>query len=293
MGIALILCIARVGWAQNFYVPEVVVNSRGLSERSRENLLTLQQQLEYMLINYAPDIDVDKMPKHPVRIVVSLFIDQALGDQYDGSMEVAIYRPVYGKINESLLLFLHDNNLKFHFTPSQTPSFVGRSIPQDNVGKLLYYYATLGALYYYDSFSLKGGTPFLAYLQSNGQFFENGMSEIRQLTSNNNPLLLSPNRHISELLSEIGELFRELWYIYHREGLDSTKPYIYTGILIVTLQALQKLNRLDSTSSFLPLFIGAKETELCHFFQDNKDNNNVRTALGIAEELFPSVIFVK
>lgn len=292
-GLLLFLCVTLDGRCQNFYDPEVIVNSRGLSDRSQNDLQVLQEQLEYMLLNYAPEVDVDLMPKHPVRVVVSLFVDKAIGEQYGGSVEMAIYRPRFRDKRESLLVFFRQKDMTFDFRPSKTPSLIGRSIPQYSIGKLIYYFATLGAMYYYDSFSLNGGTPFLTYLQSQSHFFQKGLREMTQFASNSNAFPLSPERHLNELQTESGGIFREAWYVYHREGLDSPRPDIYGGVLTVVLQVMKRIRDLDSTSSFLTLFIDAKEPEIRQYFQENKGKNDTRVALSVAEELFPSVMFVR
>lgn len=276
---------------QSFFAPEVSLNLQGMPEQKQADLQGLQRQLEYMLIGYDPEIEVTLRPKQPIRIQLSLSVTQSVGDEYSGHLDIALFRPVYGADEEALLVLFHEKNLLFPFDPLLSPTFIGGEIPESPLFKVMYYYATLGAMYYYDSFSLYGGDPFLNYLVSRSGFFEAGWQDSGGLSNAYLTSKLSPSKYLPELQSKWGSYFRELWYLYHREGLDSPLPTAYNRVLTAVLQGLRQLREYESSTSFLTLFFDSKEKDMSAHFQANKGSLEVGNTRSLVEELFPSVVF--
>lgn len=284
-----------LGWlsamGQSFFVPEVILNVQGIPEQKQRDLQELQRQLEALLTCYDPEVQVTIRPKQPIRIQLWLSVAPSLGDEYHADLDIAFFRPVYGDDEEALLLLFHERNLLFTFDPLLSPAFLGSDIPESPLFKVIYYYATLGSMYYYDSFSLYGGDPFLRYLVTRSGFFEGGWQDNGGMSSVFPVSKLSPSRYLPELQSQWGSYFRELWYLYHREGLDNPLATDYNRVLMTVLRGLRELREWDSSSSFLTLFFDAKERELAAYFEANKGSLEVEGSRSLAEELFPSMVF--
>lgn len=271
------------------FAPEVIINANGLPESSQKELRLLQEQLQTMLLNFSPDVSVEYVPKHPIRVNLILFVEQVFGNQCQGSLEMAFYRPRFGKDRESLLLLLNEREVSFRIQSQQKTAFIGREIPEEQISRMIYYLATLGAMYYYDSFSLYGGAPFLNYLQENRSVFDTAwQGEFSILGSKQSKF--SPMNHIEELGTEWGERFRELWYLYHREALDSEVPTSYGEVTKVVLQGLRQLKEFNSSLSFYNLFSDAKVLDINQYLKEKQTPTSIEVR-RLSEELFPSIFF--
>lgn len=282
-----------LGWlsamGQSFFAPEVNLNIQGIPEQKQADLRGLQRQLESLLTSYDPEVGVTMRPKQPIRIQLWVSVAPPLGDAYRADLDIALFRPVYGADEEAVLVLFHERNLLFTFDPLLNPAFMGANIPESSLFKVIYYYATLGAMYYYDSFSHYGGDPFLSFLMTRSGFFEAGWQDTGGLSNAYLTSKLSPSRYLPELQSQWGSYFRELWYLYHRDGLDGPLPTDYNRALRAVLHGLRQLREYDSSSSFLTLFFDAKEQELRAYFEANKGSLEVEESRSLAEELFPSM----
>lgn len=288
--LTILSCIVAIGVrGQTFFAPEVIVNAYGLPESSQKDLNSLQQQLQMMLANYAPNISAEYVPKYPIRLSLVLFVEHVIGDQYQGGIEMAFYRPRFGRDRESLLLLLQESEVSFRYYPQQSATFIGREIPDEQISRMVYYFATLGAMYYYDSFSLYGGSPFLNYLQEHRSAYDTAWQGELSLLGRK-PSNYAPSRHLDELKSEWGDRFRELWYLYHREALDSEVPSAYGEIAKVVLQGLKQLKAYNGSLSFFSLFSDAKVLDISQYLQ-SEQTPTATEVRKLSEELFPSIIF--
>lgn len=288
--ILMLFPLALSARGQSFFAPEVIVNAEGLSESAQREMQNLQEYLELVLVNYLPSINVDYSPKQPIRIVNIFYVDDAVGDQYKGSFDMALYRPRFGRDKESLLVLLHEENISFRYQSKQKgQALVNIGFPEIPIARKIFYYATLGAMYYYDSFALYGGTPFLNYLHDKQRLFDLAWSA-DDASESDRSFLYAPSRHIGELRSEGGERFRELWYLYHREALDSEVGSTYGDTVQVVLSALRRLKETDSSLSFYSLFSISKVLDLTDYIQSNNTSRALEVR-RLAEDLFPSIVF--
>lgn len=287
----LVLCAltTTISWGQIFFAPEVVVRSDGLSDSNKKELKLLEEELTTTLLNFSPDVQVELAPKHPIKLSAVLFIKQAFGNQYQGDLEMAFYRPRYGKDEESLLLLVREEGITFRYLPTGSNLFLGRDIPENQLGRMVYFLATLGVMYYYDSFSVYGGTPFLAYLQQHKALLATPWEGMDKLVKDG-VSRYAPSRVIEELKSLWGEQFRELWYVYHRQALDGEVPTAYGEGTKVVLEGLKRLREENGMLSFIALFGDAKMAEISHFIQTVQSPLATEVS-RLAEDLFPAIVF--
>lgn len=290
--ISLFLLFAFIGAnGQSLFNPNIIINDYGLPETSQRELSNLEEQLSMMLERYAPHIKVGYVPKRPIDITIALYIDKALGNEYSGSMEVALYRPVYGGKSQDLLVLFDESNFTFTYQSQHTLDLQNTDVPETVILRKVYYYATLGAMYYYDSFALYGGNPFLEYLERYSQYLSDAWRSTYTATKYQTSKYI-PDIHLLELRSEWGDKFRELWYLYHRQGVDSPTAQAYGDTTKIVLTGLLQLRELDSTLSFFRLFSDAKVIQLSQYFELNKTSLATENK-RLAEELFPTIVFTR
>lgn len=64
----------------------------------------LTEQIEQLIIGYAPPIELSHIPLHPIRTVVVLYLTATDGFRYVGNLELMLTRPIYGRTDESPIL---------------------------------------------------------------------------------------------------------------------------------------------------------------------------------------------
>lgn len=284
--IVLMALLSINGKAQSFFQPEVVINTSGIGDGVTRDLDDLETQLEDLLLNYSPKIYLTEIPKNPIRLFLLLNVNSGDGVEFVGDMEMVLYRPIYGEERESIVFITSERDLRFSFQKDFNRGGLGRSLPEDPLQARIYYYATLGLLYYYDSFSIYGGTPFLDYLEKEQGHFEQVMANSIQPISQGNS---SRGRYLSELKSEGGEKFRELWYLYHRSGLDAEDISKYGQSLHSVLMGLKALRDVNRSLSFFQFFSDTKRGEIRHYFLESKASpyEGVRK---LVDELYPNLL---
>ncbi len=113
----------------------------------------------------------------------------------------------------------------------------------------------------FDSFSLNGGAP----------FFRQARNVAMQAQSNSAwtgwaPFASSNNRHaiITAFMDESLSAFHELWFTYHRKGLDEMAANADRGRtnILNALPVLKQLNTVRSSSVMLQMFADAKLDEI-------------------------------
>lgn len=272
---------------QSFYQPEVMLNAPEINEASKRDLERLEEQLQMMLLNYAPPVDLALTPKQPIRVFVLVNIKEVQLSEYRGDLEIAVYRPIYDKEEESLVMLIGERDVSFSFNPQLSPSFIGQELPTETLPMMVYYYVTLGAMYYYDSFSLYGGSPFLKFLEERKTLFQEAWQRGGALSLNRESRY-APREFLPELQTIWGDQFRELWYIYHREGLDAQDDGAYMRVLGTVLQTLRSMQLNNASLGFIPFFSDTKRGEMRVRLMEDKNLNSTRVKT-LAEELFPNI----
>lgn len=286
--LALIALGFTQGVSQSIFSPEVVLNTSGVSDRATRDLGELETRLSDMLLNYHPAIPLKHLPKNPIRIFLLLNIKSGDGTAFVGDLEMGLYRPIYGQEKESLIFISSIRDLNFRFRRELNPGFLGQSLPNEVLLSTVYTLSTLGLFYYYDSFAILGGSPILDYLDER-------MGDYRQIISSEMQGfgLSDPSkdieRQVTELKSPQGDRFRELWYLYHRKGLDAEDSAQYYQTLYATLTGLNSLRDENSTLSFYQFFSDTKRGEI-RSYMDSVPSKPQEGIHNLLEELFPNIL---
>ena len=136
-------------------------------------------------------------------------------DQFRASIQVSSSRPVYGSSFKSRLLNYNDNSLTFQYQRGGSLVFTPDR-HQNNLADVLAFYVYMVIGYDYDSFSLKGGTPYFDKAQqivSNCQNAPESGWKPQEGTKNRYWLVVN---HVQNLFDPL----RVCFYEYHRQGFD-------------------------------------------------------------------------
>lgn len=204
---------------------------------------------------------------------------------YSGSLQVQSTRPAFNSSYNSTLLNFLDENVTFSYSRNALLVYAPNQY-RDNLTSILAFYAYFIIGMDYDSFSLKGGTPYfneaqqiVSLAQSSGA---TGWKSNE--TSKKNRFWLVDN-----VLHQLFEPLRECNYLYHRKGVDKLYEDKVAGRKQM-FDALAKLNQVTQSrpnSINLINFVQAKRIEIKELAVDaeQKDKTDI---VNLMKKIDPS-----
>ncbi len=181
-------------------------------------------------------------------------------DYYQAELLVSARRPVFNSTYTTSLINFRDTNFEFEYAEN-TPLELVENTVSDNLVATMAFYAYLILGLSFDSDALMGGTYFFRQAQTiamQAQSLSNGIGW--------NPFSNPSNRHaiITAFMDESLSTYRELWYTYHRKGLDEMAANSDRGRtnIINALPVLKQVNNVRSSSIVIQMFSDSKLDEI-------------------------------
>jgi hypothetical protein len=210
------------------------------------------------------------------------------GDQFKGTLQIQVRRPVFNSSYKTVLLNFVDNDIDFRYVEFQPLEFSETS-HLSNLTSLLAYYANVILGLNFDSFGAKSGTEFFQKAEKiviNAQNANEKGWRSGESTSRRNRYWL-----INNILDEEYAEIREFIYNYHRLGLDLMYDKVVNGRLniaesLILLQNVYR-NRPDPFMYFLQVVLETKSDEFVNVFQGSTDDEK-RRALAILNQIDPT-----
>jgi len=210
------------------------------------------------------------------------------GDQFKGTLQIQVRRPVYNSSYNTVLFNYVDNDLDFTYVEFQPLEFSETS-HLSNLTSILAYYANIILGLDFDSYGLKSGNEFFQKAEkivinaqnANEKGWRSGESTNRR------------NRYwlIDNILDEEFSPVREFIYMYHRMGLDMMyeKPVEARLAIEESLTLLQDVyrSRPDPFMHFLQVILDAKSDEFVNIFQGSLDDEK-RRVMAILNQIDPT-----
>lgn len=243
----------------------VTINTQQIEASLRDRFSTLKEALEEF-INGQQWTPAQFALNERIQCTFALTINTVEEtDLYRASITVQARRPVYNASYQTTLFNWRDDDLLLPYQEGQNLTFNEFNLDSELIATVAYYsYLILGLDF--DSFSPKGGDPYLRKCESIVSQMQSSNSRGWKAFDSKN------NRHglISALLEPSQEGFRQLWYSYHRQGLDAMAQSVDKGRQQVTtaLPSLKEVRSADIQTPLLNLFITAKMDELCNIYSE-------------------------
>jgi hypothetical protein len=201
-------------------------------------------------------------------IIINL-TDQLSADEFKGTIQIQLSRPVFNTTYNTTILNFVDNNFQFRYVEFQPLEFDPNAHRSNLVSVLAYYsYIILG--FDYDSFSLLGGTP---YFQIAERIVTNAQNAPE---SGWKPYDGSRNRNrywlVKNILDKEYEGVRKFVYEYDMNGLDLMESRIGEARINIaeSLKLFQDLFRRkpDPFLYLMQVVIDSKADELVNIFSE-------------------------
>lgn len=254
--------LAQVASAQEFNF-KVELNTQQVQNFDPSVITSLKKAMTEFL-NNRKWTNYDFKTGERIECTLLFNIQQVVGsDQFSGTFNIIMERPVYHADYHSPLLNMIDKDIRFHYTPSQSMNFVQNSY-SNNLTSLLAYYAYMILGVDFDTFSPDGGTP----------FYQQAMSIVQSAQNSGEPGWTAGEStkdryHFAEqILNKAYEPLRQFLYQYHRLGLDVMAGDVASGrkAVLASLQNLKQVYEKRPGLYDLQLILDAKRNELINMF---------------------------
>lgn len=203
-------------------------------------------------------------------------------DRFEGTMQIAYSRPVYGSDYMSPVFDIVDQDISFNFLEGTQIEFTpDRFIT--NLSSLLGFYAYFMLGVDADSFKSMSGTEYYELAQ---QVVTNAQNSTdagwRAFEGQTNRYWLIDNQ-----LQAVFRPLRELLYTYHRNGFDqmSKDPANARKAIAASIEKLRTVHQAKPSSYNLQVFFNAKYNELVDLFKpaDPQEKSKILTTLSLVD----------
>ena len=212
------------------------------------------------VFSYAERIDCN--------IIMNL-TEQLSADEFRGTIQIQLRRPVFNTTYNSTMLNFMDNNFQFRYVEFQPLEFDPNSYRSSLVSVLAYYaYVILG--FDYDSYSFEGGSEFFQVAEkivTNAQNAAEPGWKPYDGSRNRNRYWL-----IKNILDKEYEGIRRFIYEYDINGLDKMESKITEAraSIVESLRLIQEVYRAkpDPFMYLIQIIMESKAEELINIFSD-------------------------
>lgn len=263
---------------------DVQVNATGIETTQSQVFKTLENAIsEYMNTNSFTRNNFNTNEKIDCRLFFN--IKGYNNDHFTAELQVQSLRPVFNSTYTTTLLNFKDNKVSFDYYEYEPLEFSQTS----NISELtsiLNFYAYLILALDYDSFSPKGGQD----------FYDRARAIVMEAQNSNEEgwKMFQDNRNRAAVLSTFTDAptsaFRDLYYDYHRNGLDEmagspakARKVIYD----IINNNLTELNAADPFSAGISIFHDAKLDEIIGIFSEAPAAEKTKVK-EILEDIYPA-----
>ena len=262
----LIVLAAGTAVSQELYC-NVQVSAQKIQGSNREVFQNMQRDI-YEFMNSM--VWTDNIFSFSERIECNLLInldEQLSADEFRGTVQIQLSRPVYNTTYKSTVLNFVDNNFQFRYVEFQPLEFNPNS-HTSNLVSVLAYYAYLLIGMDFDTYSQGGGTP---YFQVAEKIVINAQNAPEQGWK---PYDGSRNRNrywlVKNILDSEYSGVRQFIYLYHLRGLDRMESDMTRARTEIyeSLRRLQEVyrQRPDPFMYYMTVVLDAKADEIVNIF---------------------------
>ena len=266
----------------------IQISAQRIQGSNRQVFESMQRDLfEFMnntvwtnhVFSYAERIDCN--------ILINL-TDQLSADEFKGTVQIQLSRPVFNTTYNSTMLNFIDNNFQFKYVEFQPLEFDPNTYKSSLVSVLAYYtYMILG--FDYDSFSPLGGTEFFQMAEKIVTTAQNAPEpgwKPYDGSRNRNRYWLAKN-----VLDKEYEGVRQFLYDYNINGLDKMESKISEAriSIVESLKLIQDVYRKkpDPFMYIVEIIMDAKSDEIVNIFTESFPEEKSRV-VQILTEIDPS-----
>jgi hypothetical protein len=248
----------------NVYAQElnarVTVNSDRIQGTNKNIFISMEKSLNQFVKNkqWSPAAFA---ANERIECTFSIMILEQLSDNsFRAELYAQSRRPVYNSSYTTMMLNFRDANFEFEYTENSVIEMQQNTL-NSNLEAVMAFYANLILALDFDSFSPLGGNVFYRQAQmiSTAAQSNAGWNGWSAFDNNRNRGSI-----INTFLDESFKKYRELWYTYHRKGLDEmvANPDRGRTTVLNALPVLKEVRQVRSSEIVLQMFAESKLDEI-------------------------------
>ena len=262
----------------------ITVNSDKIQGTNKSVFTTLQTSLTEF-VNNRKWTDATFAVNERIDCSMTIIVNEQNDNTFSAEIQVQSRRPVYNSSYTTTLFNFRDTQFDFEYVEFEQLEFTGTSLTSNLTATIVYYiYIILGLDF--DSFSPLGGK---AYFEQAQQIVY--MAQSQGTWNGWKAFDGNQNRHalITALTDNTSENFRNMWYTYHRKGLDemAANPDRGRTTIIETLPLLEEVYKTRPTSVILQVYADTKLDELMSIYS-KATSQEKQSALKLLSNIFPT-----
>lgn len=261
----------------------VVVNAQLTGDENLQQFKTLEKQLNEF-INNTKWTEKTFSTQERINCNMIIKITEYSNDLYRGSIQIQSARPVYGSSYTTPVYNFNDQDFSFRYIQFQNLIYNPNQFSSNLISVLTFHvYMILGLDA--DTFKLNGGQSYFEQAQNIANYSQaEGFKGWKLEDGLQTRFVL-----INNMLSPTFEVYREIMYKYHREGLDVMyqDPKAGKQAIADAVIMFDRIQRNRPNSFLVRTFFDAKSDELGQIFTDGP-NVNIANLVDILNKVAPS-----
>lgn len=236
----------------------VTVNSDRI-QTTNKNVFTSLETAMNQFINGQQWSSATFATNERIECIFNFTVSEYENDNIKGELSVLARRPVYNSSYMTTLLNWRDTNIDFNYTENE-PIQMQDTYVSSNLVAVLAFYCNLILALDFDSFSSLGGSTFYRQAQS--------LATSAQSSGWAGWSAFDDNRSRTSIINCFSEEsmkpYRELWYTYHRRGLDemAANPDRSRTTILKALPVLKDIRYIRGAEIVLQMFADCKLDEV-------------------------------
>lgn len=197
-------------------------------------------------------------------------------NHFKGNIIIQASRPVFDSQYETPLININDTKFSFEYIENENLIFNERQFSGKNLTDVISFYVFLILGYDADSFALLGGKQYFEKAQKISQNSQNQNFDGWEAIGNSK----SRSILINDLLKEYNIPLRNIFYGYHRMGLDNMSNQNQIMAKQSIAEEIVKLKNYENNFQFnypFNVFIDTKKNEIFNIF-DTNNNGGINIA---------------
>ncbi len=277
--IGFVICISVQAQELN---ATVSINSAKV-QGSNQIFRTLEDQLR-TFINDRKWTNVNFLPNERIDCSFTIIINEMASNAFTGELQIQSRRPVYNSTYTTTLINFRDPAFNFDYVEYQPLEFDFNNIQSNLVATITFYvYMILGMDF--DSMSPFGGTPYFRQMQTIANNVQpNNWSGWETFGSDRSRYAVADAFNTPAF-----ESYRQMWYEYHRLGLDDMAANVNRGQekVVAAVSVISALYAQRPNLVLVTLFGDAKLDELTNVFSEASDQEK-RQAYETLRNVYPT-----
>jgi len=279
----LFFCFCGIANAQEINA-SITINSDRIQGTDKQIYTTLQGALTEF-VNNRRWTDAVFAVNERIDCTMTIIINERTDDNFKAEIQIQARRPVYNSSYTTTLLNFRDTQVDFTYVEFEQLEYSETTLQNNLTATIVFYIYTILGLDF-DGFSPKGGTP----------FFQQAMQIVNLAQSQPGwtgwqPFESNRNRHavVTALTETASDGFRDMWYTYHRRGLDEMAANSDRGRtnIINAIPAISEYRSARPSSVLLLMFSDAKLDEIVAIYSKATAQEK-QEGLTLLSNLYPT-----